>query len=257
MSATSWPLLRWRRNTGSGPVADVVGRSRPTTRATGGATDSRGLGGSEQGITLWKVMMMLNKIFGHLCIVVAAVALATAPAVGAEPDPAGALRSLWSIPVDAAGDAIGAGGLIGAVVIAIDADVIALVDDNGLTQPFLRGFASTPLRRMAGALSQSATTAVTGLHTRDTPPESKPTDLRLKHGESHLRTVGRGFGAIGLIAVESLANAGLFVTHAIGANRSAEQLARAQTDVRTAWVGPATDGDTESGAVSLAVEQRN
>ena len=194
-----------------------------------------------------------------LCIVVGAVALATAPAVGAEPDPAGALRSLWSIPVDAAGDAIGAGGLIGAVVIAIDADVIALVDDNGLTQPFLRGFASTPLRRTAGALSQSATAAVTGLHTRDTsrPPESKPTDLRLKHRESHLRTVGRGFGAIGLIAVDSLANAGLFMTHAIGANRPAEQLARAQTDVRTAWVGPATDGDTESGAVSLAVEQPN
>ncbi len=206
-----------------------------------------------------RVMMTLNKIFGHLCIVVGAVALTTAPAVGAEPNPTGALRSLWSIPVDAAGDAIGAGGLIGAVVIAIDADVIALVDDNGLTQPSLRGFASTPLRRTAGALSRSATAAVTGLHTRDTsrPPESKPTDLRLKHGESHLRTVGRGFGAIGLIAVESLANAGLFVTHAIGANRPAEQLARAQTDVRIAWVGPATDGDTESGAVSLAVEQPN
>ena len=178
-----------------------------------------------------------SKIFGHLCIVVGAVALATAPAAGAGPDPEGALRSLWSIPLDAAGDAIGAGGLIGAVVIAIDADVVALVDDNRLTQPFLRGFASTPLRRTAGALSQSATATVTGLRTRGASrsPDCRPTNLRLKHGESHLRTIGRAFGAIGLIAVDSLVNTGLFVTHAIGANGPAEQLARAQTELRKAW----------------------
>ncbi len=182
-------------------------------------------------------MMTLNKIFGYLCIVVGVVALSTVPAAGAEPDPAGALRSLWSIPLDAAGDAIGAGGLIGAVVIAIDADVVALVDDNRLTQPFLRGFASTPLRRTAGALSQSATATVTGLRTRGASrsPDCRPTNLRLKHGESHLRTIGRAFGAIGLIAVDSLVNTGLFVTHAIGANGPAEQLARAQTELRKAW----------------------
>ncbi len=54
--------------------------------------------------------MTLSKIFGHLCIIVGAVALAAAPAAGAETDPERALRSLWSIPLDAAGDAIAAGG---------------------------------------------------------------------------------------------------------------------------------------------------
>ncbi len=188
--------------------------------------------------------MTLSKIFGHLCIIVGAVALATAPAAGAEPDPGGALRSLWSIPLDAAGDAIGAGGLIGAVVIAIDADVVALVDDNGLAQPFLRGFASTPLRHTARALSESATAAVTGLRTRDASrrSESKPTDPRPEHGESHLRTVGRAFGSMGLIAVDSLANAGQFATYAVGASRPAELLARAQAKLRKAWVRPPAAG---------------
>ena len=182
--------------------------------------------------------MTLNKLFRHVCIVVGTVALSTAPAAGAEPDPEGALRSLLSIPLDAAGDALGAAGLVGAAVIAIDADVVALVDDNGLTQSFLRGFASTPLRHTAGALSEFATAAVSGLHTPDasSSPESNPTDPRLPRRESHLRTVGRAFGAIGLIAVDSLANAGRLATHAIGADRPAQQLARAQTELRKAWV---------------------
>ena len=135
--------------------------------------------------------MTLSKILGHLCIIVGAVALAAAPAAGAEPDPERALRSLWSIPLDAAGDAIAAGWLIGAAVIAIDAEIVALVDDNELTQPFLRGFASTPLRHTAGALSESATAVVSGLRTRDASrcSESKPTDpraapLHLSHGSS-------------------------------------------------------------------------
>ena len=132
-------------------------------------------------------MMTLSRLFRYVCIVVGAVALSTAPAAGAEPDPERALRSLLSIPLDAAGDALGAAGLVGAAVIAIDADVVALVDDNGLTQSFLRGFASTPLRHTAGALSEFATAAVSGLHTPDasSSPESNPTDPRLpRRGES-------------------------------------------------------------------------
>ena len=203
-------------------------------------------------------MMTLSKLFRHVCIVVGAVALSTAPAAGAEPDPEGALRSLLSIPLDTAGDALGAGGLVGAAVIAIDADVVALVDDNGLTRSFLRGFASTPLRHTAGALSEFATAAVSGLHTPDADrcSESTPTDLRPGHGESHLGTVGRAFGAIGLIAVDSFANAGRLVTHAVGANSAAERLARAQTELRKGWVRPAAASGSNRQARTGSSESR-
>ena len=205
--------------------------------------------------------MTRSKVFAYSCAVLCAAALAAAPAARAElnPDPEGAVRALLSIPLDAAGDAIGAGGLIGALVIAVDGDVVALVDDNEFTHPFLRGFASTPIRRAALGLSRLGTVALEGIRASDFSrlPVSEPPYLRPDDGGSHLRTFRLGFGAIGLIIVDSLANTGLFVTRAIGANEVEEQLARAKTYVRTAWVGPATEGDTESGAVSLAVQQPN
>ena len=117
--------------------------------------------------------------------------------------------------------------------------------------------ASTPIRRAALGLSRLGTVALEGFRASDFSrlPVSEPPYLRPDDGGSHLRTFRLGLGAIGLTVVDSVANTGLFVTRAIGANEVEEQLARAKTDVRTAWVGPATDGETESGAVSLAVQQ--
>ena len=171
-----------------------------------------------------------------------------------DPDPEGAVRALWSIPLDSAADAVGAAGLISASVIGAGGDLVALVDHNEFTHPFLRGIASTGIRRSALGISRFATGTLEGFHNTEFSsfPESEETYLRPDGGSGHLRTFGHGLGAVGLTFVDAFSNIGLFVTAAVGANEANDALIRAKTDVRTAWVGPATDGQGESGIVELA-----
>ena len=171
-------------------------------------------------------------------VVVGAI-FAAAPVARAQlsPDPVGAVDAVKSLALDAARDLIGAGGLIAASVIGIDSEVVALVDDNGLTHPLLHGIASRPTRRVALHLSRFATRAL-GLRARSvagSPAERPPS--KPSNGSSHLWKLRRGVGAIGLTVVDSLANTGLFVTRAIGVNEAEERLALVKTDLRIAWVG--------------------
>ena len=199
--------------------------------------------------------MIARKFTLYSCAALCAATIAASSArAEPDPDPSGAVRALWSIPFDAAGDAIGAGGLISAAVIGGAGDVVALVDHNEFTHPFLRGIASTGIRRSALGLSHFGTGALEGFRNTDFPslPESEATYLRPDGGRGHLRTLGHGFGAAGLAIVDTLSNTGLFVVRAVGATEADAALASAQTSVRTAWVGPATDGNGELGIVELA-----
>ena len=66
-----------------------------------------------------------------------------------DPDPEGAVRALWSIPLDSAADAVAAGGLISAAVVGVAGDLVALVDHNEFTHP---SFAESRAPAFVGAL---------------------------------------------------------------------------------------------------------
>ena len=171
-----------------------------------------------------------------------------------DPDPEGAVRALWSIPLDSAADAVAAGGLISAAIVGVAGDLVALVDHNEFTHPFLRGIASTGIRRSALGISRFATGTLEGFHNAEFSsfPESEETYLRPDGGSGHLRTFGHGVGAIGLTFVDAFSNTGLLITQTVGATDANDALIRAKTAVRTAWVGPATEGQGESGIIQLA-----
>ena len=76
--------------------------------------------------------------------------------------------------------------------------------------------------------------------------------MRPDGGSGHLRTFGHGVGAIGLTFVDAFSNTGLLITQAVGATEANDALIRTKTFVRTAWVGPATEGQGESGIIQLA-----
>ena len=199
--------------------------------------------------------MNLSKILVYSCAAVFSAGLAAPSAVaGPDPDPEGAVRALWSIPLDSAGDAVGAVGLIGASVVGAVGDLVALVDHNEFSHPFLRGIASTGIRRTALGISRLGTGTLEGLHNVQFShfPEPEATYLRPDGGSGHLGTFGHGLGAIGLTIVDAFANTGLFFTHASGATDASDALIRGKSDVRVAWVGPGTDGEGEMGIVNLA-----
>lgn len=199
-------------------------------------------------MTLSKTVLYSLAVF---CVLTSLTSTASAEP---DPDPEGAVRALWSIPLDSAGDSVAASGLISASVVGVAGDLVALVDHNEFSHPFLRGIASTGIRRTALGISRFATGTLEGFHNAKFSdfPESEDTYMRPDGGSGHLRTFGHGLGAVGLTFVDAFANTGLLITQAVGANEAIEPLVRVKTDVRTAWVGPATDGQGESGIVELA-----
>lgn len=166
---------------------------------------------------------------------------ALAPAgVRAAPDPLGATAALARAPLVVAGDLCGAAGLASAATIALAGDALAVVDDNPLTRPLLRGTASGLVYRLALATSWIGTGALEGLRGEDIErlPEAPATYLEAAPGVGRVDTLLDAVGA-GRLAVGDLTSAPLLVLlRAVGATGTADRLARARHEARVSALGP-------------------
>lgn len=166
---------------------------------------------------------------------------ALAPAgARAAPDPLGATAALARAPLVVAGDLCGAVGLASAATIALAGDALALVDDNPLTRPLLRGTASGVVYRLALATSWIGTGALEGLRGEDIErlPEAPATYLEAAPGVGRIDTLLDASGAARL-AVGDLTSAPLLaLLRAVGATGAAERLAQSRKEARVSALGP-------------------
>jgi hypothetical protein len=171
-----------------------------------------------------------------------ALLLAMAPgSAKAAPDVDGAVSALIALPFDAAGDLFGAAGLMIAAVGGGVGDVVAIVDNNEYSGIVLRGLLSTPIRRLSLGVSRISSGVLEGFKNNefDRFPEPASSYLGKDSLTMHDETFGAGLGAAGLSVVDALANTGLVLTRAVGANDQAKSLAEWQDGLRDRWIGPA------------------
>jgi hypothetical protein len=161
------------------------------------------------------------------------------PAAGA-PDLPGAARALVATPFRVTGDALGAGGLVGASALGLCGDGLALVDANPWTEPILFGVASGALRRLALGLSQGSTGALEGLRAEDVErlPEPREAYLENAPGAGRLDTALTGLGALRLALEDAVAGPTLFALRGAGARAAAEAVAGWTRDERIRVLGP-------------------
>lgn len=178
------------------------------------------------------------------CVVALGAALlwgASGPAF-AGPDADGAVEALISTPLDPAGDAVGAVGLMSASVIGLAGDTLALLDRNRYGGEFvLRGILSRPVRRTALILSRTSTGMFEGFRAESFERFPEPTSAYVDAEDATARvdTAVAALGCAALMPLDALANPVLFLTRASGLTGIAESVAHFQTNKRTDWVGTA------------------
>jgi len=175
-----------------------------------------------------------------LALVLLALAALPAPAARAAPDPGGAVRALLLTPLRVSGDAIGAGGLLGASVLGLCGDGLSLVDANRFTRPVLFGALSGLVRRAALGLSQGSTGALEGLRAEDVErlPEPREAYLDNAPGAGRLDTALTALGSLQLALEDALAGPALFALRAAGASAPAAAVAGWSRDERIRVLGP-------------------
>ncbi len=158
----------------------------------------------------------------------------------AGPDLDGAAGALVSTPFRVAGDLIGAVGLSSASLVGLAGDVVALVDDNAVTHPVLRGIPSGCVRRVALALSQGATGLMEGLRAEDVERLPEPPAAYLENAPTagRLDTLLTGLGSLRLAVEDAVAGPALVLLRASGAREPAETVAGWQRDERIRVLGP-------------------
>ena len=166
--------------------------------------------------------------------------LAVAAPAHAGPDIGGALRALVATPLRVTGDAVGAGGLVGAAALGLCGDGLSLIDANRFTQPILFGVASGAVRRVSLGVSQGATGVLEGLRAEDIErlPEAREAYLDNAPGVGRLDTALTGLGALVLGVEDAVAGPALFALRAIGASSAADSVARFTRDERIRTLGP-------------------
>ncbi len=159
---------------------------------------------------------------------------------GAAPDPAGAARALAHAPFVVAGDLCGAAGLASAAAIALAGDALALVDDNRLSRPVLRGVASGLVHRVALAASWIGTGALEGLRGEDIErlPEARATYLEAAPGVGRVDTLLDAGAALGLAAGDLASAPLLALLRAVGAGATADALELQRKEARVRALGP-------------------
>jgi len=169
------------------------------------------------------------------------VLLAVLPAGGwAGPDPLGALGALAQGSSRAAGDLIGGAGLVGAAGIALLGDGIALIDDNRLIRPVLRGALSGTTHHAALAVSWSTTGVLEALRAEDIErlPEAIETYRSAAPFVGRLDTALSGGAAIRLGVGDLCYAPVLSLLRLVGADAQARALARRRTEARINALGP-------------------
>jgi hypothetical protein len=169
------------------------------------------------------------------------VLLAILPARGwAGPDPLGAVTALVQGTSRAAGDLIGGAGLVGAAGIALVGDGIALLDDNRLTRPVLRGVLSGATHHAALAVSWSFTGVLEALRAEDIErlPEAIETYRSAAPFVGRLDTALSGGAAIRLGVGDLSCAPVLSLLRLVGADAQASALARRRIEARIDALGP-------------------
>ena len=156
------------------------------------------------------------------------------------PDPLGALRTLAEAPPTLVANSFAAGGLVMAAGVALTGDAISLVDANPATRPVLRGVASRAVRRLALAISWTATGALEGLRVLDVErlPEARATYLEAAPGVGRFDTLLDGLGAARLAVGDLLGAPWLATLQLIGSAERAEAFASRRRDARIRFLGP-------------------
>ncbi len=164
----------------------------------------------------------------------------------AGPDVGGAVDSLASTALDPAGDLIGGGSLISASLIGIVGDIVSVLDDNNVVEPFLGGLISQPIRRVALGISQMGTGALEGFHAGDRKnlPEAAGNYLDPQGDagavvETRVKTFAMGIGAIPVAVVDLLTDAGMIFTKLVGAEGATGTLSGWHNDTHNSVFGPA------------------
>jgi len=180
-------------------------------------------------------------------VIAAILSLTAAHPTQAAPDLGGAAEAIVSTPFRVAGDLVAAGGLSAAAVVGLAGDGVALIDDNPLTRPVLRGIPSGCVRRVALALSQGSTGLMEGLRAEDVErlPEPRAAYLENAPGAGRLDTLVTGLGSLRLAVEDALGGPALVLLRAVGARATADRLSDLQRDERTRVLGPLVE---ESGA---------
>jgi hypothetical protein len=174
-----------------------------------------------------------------MLVIVSALGLLPGIASGA-PDIDGAIDALVSGPLRTAGDAVGGVGLIAAAGCAGGGDLISLIDANRLTRPLLRGAVSQAVRRLAMAVSWTATGALEGIRNQDIErlPEAEATYLSAAPGMGRIDTFIGGIRALGLALSDGLSTPPQVTLRLLGANELAGRLTRRQENARIDALGP-------------------
>jgi hypothetical protein len=169
--------------------------------------------------------------------------------VNAGPDIGGAADALVSTPFRVAGDLVAAGGLSAASFVGLAGDGVALVDDNALSAPVLRGIASQCVRRAALALSQGSTGLMEGLRAEDVErlPEPRAAYLENAPGVGRLDTLVTGLGSLRLALEDALGGPALVLLRATGARGAADWISNLQRDERIRVLGPLVEEPSASG----------
>lgn len=158
----------------------------------------------------------------------------------AGPDLDAAAIALVSTPFRVAGDLIGAGGLSAASIVGLAGDGVALIDDNALTHPVLRGIPSQCVRRVALALSVGSTGFMEGLRAEDVERLPEPSVAYLENAPTagRLDTFLTGLGSLRLAIEDALGGPALVLLHASGANGAARSVTDWQREERIRVLGP-------------------
>ena len=167
--------------------------------------------------------------------------IAILPARGwAGPDPLGAVAALAQGSSRAAGDVIGGAGLVGAAGIALGGDGIALLDDNRLTRPALRGVLSGATHHAALAVSWSSTGVLEALRAEDIErlPEAIETYRSAAPFVGRLDTALSGAAALRLGVGDVCWAPVLSLLRLVGADEQASALIRRRTEARISALGP-------------------
>jgi len=131
-------------------------------------------------------------------------------------------------------------GLSAASLVGFAGDVVALVDDNAVTHPVLRGIPSGGVRRVALALSQGSTGLMEGLRAEDVERLPEPSAAYLENAPTagRLDTLLVGLGSLRLAVEDAVAGPVLVLLRAGGAQQTAETVSGWQRDERIRVLGP-------------------
>ncbi|MEE8557668.1 MAG: hypothetical protein V3T14_07265 [Myxococcota bacterium] len=156
------------------------------------------------------------------------------------PDLDAGWEALVETPFRVGGDLAGATGLLAAPAIALVGDALALLDATWVPEGPLHGWVSSPVYRLALAISWTGTGVLEGLRGEDIErfPEDPATYWTASAGVGRLGTCLAGVGAVRLAVRDALSGPTRVLLSLTGFRARAGRVKRAAEEARTRLLGP-------------------